>query len=250
MARHHRLSPSGSDRWSTCTMSVFLTLKNNLKSTSSIYAEEGTFLHDMIYRQLTRQLNPSLYNMREIMDVNSALQMFYNNQDFTPNKFLLKFEVFVNIKLLDMSITGTADVVGISKKRLLIVDWKFGKGLLVHVGNSMFLYALGVYQSLLSDEEQQDIEEFILCIIQPRYKTYPHYECIKLNRKELGEKLKPLLKAVKQIKNKHFEYHPSFSNCFFCPAKKICENSFNANEVTHKQAKDAFDLFQEAEPNF
>ena len=250
MARHHRLSPSGSDRWSTCTMSVFLTYKHNLKSKSSIYAEEGSHLHDMTYRQLTRQLNANLYSNKDIEDVNSALQMFYNNQDFKPIESLLKFEVFLNIKLKSFSITGTADVVGLSKNKLLIVDWKYGKGILVHIGYSMFLYAIGAYQSLLSDEEQKDIDEFVLCIIQPRYKTYPNYECVSINKKELGQKIQPLMQAITRIRNKEFEYSPSFNNCFFCPAKPICKNRFNINEISEETARDMFEEFAKDESTF
>ena len=245
MARHHRLGPSSSDRWSTCTKSVEMTLEHNLQGISSSYAEEGSYLHDVTYRQLTNQWTEEQETALlpgYATAIRNALQMFYSNMFFSPDDYLLKYEVFLNMHINKTMITGTADIIGLSKNRILVVDWKYGQGYKVHIGNSLYLYALGAYQSLLSDKEQKDIELFDLAIIQPRYKTGPHFDVDILTKQQLTKKLLPMHQALTRIRNKQFEFVPSYGNCIFCPAKHMCHYQY----VGGYNKAETDDIFKEA----
>ncbi|WP_026561414.1 DUF2800 domain-containing protein [Bacillus sp. J37] len=175
MSDHAVLSASGSHRWLNCLPSARLELE--FENSESNAAAEGTAAHALCEHKLKKALHMrskrpvSSYNTDEMEEHSDAYVEFVMEQ-FELAKQSCTDPLILIEQRLDFSCYvpqgfGTGDCIIIGDKKLHIIDFKYGMGVLVDaVGNpQMKLYALGaleIYDSLY------DIEEVSMTVFQPR----------------------------------------------------------------------------------
>ncbi len=161
MSTHSKIGASSMSRWSKCAGSV--RMSEGLSSPSSSYADEGTKAHEIAALILTNKPD----------DVDCDSEMFEAISVYT--EFIQKEshgnEVLIEQKF-DLSaifhgLYGTADAViydSISKT-LKVVDFKYGRGILIEPENNMQLMYYGLGALLHTAYPASFIE---LVIVQPR----------------------------------------------------------------------------------
>lgn len=175
MSNHAVLSASGSHRWLHCLPSARLELEFENKESNA--AAEGTAAHALCEHKLRKALHMrskrpvSDYNTDEMEEHSDAYVQFIMEQ-LEEAKQSCKDPLVLIEQRLDFSCYvpqgfGTGDCIIIADKKLHIIDFKYGMGVLVDVVENpqMKLYSLGaleIYDSLY------DIEEVSMTIFQPR----------------------------------------------------------------------------------
>lgn len=226
MSDHAVLSASGSHRWLNCLPSARLELE--FENSESNAAAEGTAAHALCEHKLKKALHMrskrpvSVYNSDE-MEEHSDTYVEFVMEQFELAKQSCTDPLILIEQRLDFSCYvpqgfGTGDCIIIGDKKLHIIDFKYGMGVLVDaVGNpQMKLYALGaleIYDSLY------DIEEVSMTIFQPRRENVSTWTIPVKELKDWAEnELKP--KAKKAYEGEG-DYLPG-EWCTFCRAAVKC----------------------------
>lgn len=236
---HALITASGSARWIACPPSV--KLEQQFPDTTSEAAREGTLAHEIceikarqkLFRKgdagfiaksvATRELN----KLRKDPLYADEMEEFTDGYAEELDLQALEFQESPHIALetrLDLTDWipegfGTADCIMIGGDKLLIVDFKYGKGVRVEAeGNTqMQLYALGAWKKF---SLVYDIKQVRMVIIQPRLSVNPsvwdtaieELLCFGAYAKERAE-----LAAKGEG-----EYNPGEIQCRFCRAKQQC----------------------------
>lgn len=176
-SEHARLSASASHRWMNCPPSALLC--EAVPDETSDYAKEGTCAHSLCEFKLRRALG------QQAADPTEDLDFFSSEMDECSDEYVafiieaLEEErkagrnplVLIEQRLDFSSYVpegfGTGDAQIITDGRLHIIDFKYGKGVLVEAqeNSQMMLYALGACEMLGSLYE---IDEITMTIFQPR----------------------------------------------------------------------------------
>lgn len=226
MAEHAVLSASSSHRWLNCIPSARLELE--FENNSSSAAEEGTAAHALCEHKLKKALHMrskrpvSDYNSDEMEESTDTYAEFVIEQ-FEAAKQDCKDPIVLIEQRLDFSCYvpdgfGTGDCLIISDKRLHIIDFKYGMGVLVEAENNpqMKLYALGaleIYDSLY------DIEEVSMTIFQPRRENVSTWTIPVSKLKEwAANELKPKAKKAYDGEGEYI----TGEWCTFCRAAVKC----------------------------
>jgi hypothetical protein len=226
MSDHAVLSASGSHRWLNCLPSARLELE--FENNESNAAAEGTAAHALCEYKLKKALHMrskrpvSTYNNDEMEEHSDAYVEFVMEQ-FELAKQSCTDPLILIEQRLDFSCYvpqgfGTGDCIIIGDKKLHIIDFKYGMGVLVDAVDNpqMKLYALGaleIYDSLY------DIEEVSMTIFQPRRENVSTWTIPVKELKDWAEnELKP--KAKKAYEGEG-DYLPG-EWCTFCRAAVKC----------------------------
>ena len=226
MSDHAVLSASGAHRWLNCLPSARLELEfiNNESSA----AAEGTAAHALCEHKLKKALHMrskrpvSVYNSDEMEEHSDAYVEFVMEQLELAKQSCTDPLILIEQRL-DFSCYvpqgfGTGDCIIIADKKLHIIDFKYGMGVLVDAVDNpqMKLYALGaleIYDSLY------DIEEVSMTIFQPRRENVSTWTIPVKELKDWAEnELKP--KAKKAYEGEG-DYLPG-EWCTFCRAAVKC----------------------------
>ena len=224
--KHAILSASSSHRWLHCNPSARLEQEFEDRETEA--AAEGTAAHALCEHKLRRALRLqakkpiSPYDCEE-MDIHTDGYVQCVMETVTEVRQLCADRIINIEQRLDFSCYvldgfGTGDCVIISDQTLHIIDFKYGRGVLVEAENNpqMMLYALGalhVYDSLY------DIEEVAMTVYQPRRENISTWTIPVCELKAWAENtLKP--KAALAYEGKG-EYIPG-PWCTFCRAAVKC----------------------------
>ena len=229
---HALLSASSSKQWLHCPPSV--RLQEGFPNESSVYAEEGTFAHEVceykvrkyLHERVTRPQSEEFYTeeIDQITDV-YAEYVIRTIEDMkrTGCEPLVLVEERVDYSHIASSGFGTADMLIIGKdengKGLLhICDFKTGQGVYVDCDHNsqMMLYALG---GLAAYGYIYEIETVRMTIIQPRLDNISTFECSRKELEDWGESIRPIAKMAYEGKG---EQHPG-DWCRFCRAKPVCK---------------------------
>ncbi len=237
MAKHARLSPSSADRWLTCTASV--ALEEKMPSTTSVYAEEGTFAHELA--EYSAKYAVGMIGKREFNKELKKLKVndFYSNdmQDYVDEySFLIKgiyeditkncsdafceFEVALDLTKYVPEGFGTGDCLIIAEPALYVIDLKYGKGVEVSAQNNsqLKLYALGALERY---KALYDIKEVVTYIVQPRLSNIDNASYTVEELEDWGNSVvKPNAKAAFDGTG---TYKPSEKACRFCKASGECK---------------------------
>lgn len=229
---HALLSASGSKQWLHCPPSV--RLQENFPNESSVYAEEGTFAHEICEYKVRKYLHERVkrpqseeFDTEEIEQITDVYAEFVisiiekmRENGCEPLAFV---EERVDYSHIAPSGFGTADMLIIGKdengKGLLhVCDFKTGKGVFVDADHNsqMMLYALG---GLAAYGFLYDIEIVRMSIIQPRLDNISTFECSRQELEDWGESIKPTALLAFEGKG---EQHPG-DWCRFCRAKPVCK---------------------------
>ena len=226
MSDHAVLSASGAHRWLNCLPSARLELE--FVNNESSAAAEGTAAHALCEHKLKKALRMrskrpvSVYNSDEMEEHSDAYVEFVMEQLELAKRSCTDPLILIEQRL-DFSCYvpqgfGTGDCIIIADKKLHIIDFKYGMGVLVDAVNNpqMKLYALGaleIYDSLY------DIEEVYMTIFQPRRENVSTWTIRVEDLKAWAEKeLKP---RAKKAYDGEGEYLPG-EWCTFCRAAVKC----------------------------
>lgn len=226
MSDHAVLSASGAHRWLNCLPSARLELE--FVNNESSAAAEGTAAHALCEHKLKKALHMrskrpvSVYNSDEMEEHSDAYVEFVMEQLELAKQSCTDPLILIEQRL-DFSCYvpqgfGTGDCIIIADKKLHIIDFKYGMGVLVDAVDNpqMKLYALGaleIYDSLY------DIEEVFMTIFQPRRENVSTWTIRVEDLKAWAEKeLKP---KAKKAYDGEGEYLPG-EWCTFCRAAVKC----------------------------
>ena len=228
---HALLSASSSKQWLHCPPSV--RLQERFPNESSIYAEEGTFAHEVceykvrkyLHERVTRPQSEAFYT-EEIDQITDVYAEFVISviEDMKRRgcEPLVLVEERVDYSHIAPSGFGTADLLIIGKdengKGLLhVCDFKTGQGVFVNADHNsqMMLYALG---GLAAYGYIYEIETVRMTVIQPRLDNISTFECSRKELEDWGESIRPIAKMAYEGKGKQ---KPG-DWCRFCRAKPVC----------------------------
>jgi len=239
MRKHAILSASGAHRWLECTPSA--RLEEDIAEKTSVYAEEGTFMHELAELHLSLYLNrlsklkfnKKLKEMKQnefyTEEIENAVQAYVDivveriNEASKDSLILLEEQVDFSSWVPEGF--GTSDVLIISNNTIEVIDLKGGRGVKVdaHDNPQMRLYALGAVNGF---GILYDIDKIIMTIIQPRLDSISTDEISLDELLEWGEMIvKP--KAEMAFKGEG-EYKAS-DHCRFCGVKAICRARADEN---------------------
>ena len=229
---HALLSASSSKQWLHCPPSV--RLQENFPNESSVYAEEGTFAHEICEYKVRKYLHERVkrpqseeFDTEEIEQITDVYAEFVisiieqmKENGCEPLAFV---EERVDYSHIAPSGFGTADMLIIGKDEqgrgiLHVCDFKTGAGVFVDADHNsqMMLYALG---GLAAYGFLYDIEIVRMSIIQPRLDNISTFECSHQELEDWGESIKPTALLAFEGKG---EQHPG-DWCRFCRAKPVCK---------------------------
>ena len=189
---HSELGPSSSERWLKCTPSAMLSAQ--FQDKPSVYAEEGTFLHELCELKLHRYLGDMTKDVIERQYAEHRDNDFYSDEAEEVTDVYVNhcIEVIEAIRLscpdpyiavehrLDFSEYvpdgfGTGDFIAIADGVIEVIDFKGGRGVRVNADHNsqLMLYGLG---ALLEFDPLYDIKTVRMTIVQPRLQNISSFE--------------------------------------------------------------------------
>lgn len=241
MKAHAKLSPSAASRWLQCTASA--TVEQNYPSTSTTYAEEGTFAHSLAelctryalreitkpeYKKKLKAMAESDHFTREMLDYCEDYaayikEKYHQLKKKCPDAFV-ELEVRLDLTSIIPEGFGTADCIIIAEPKMWVIDFKYGKGVKVEAeGNQqMEIYGLGAMEKY---KALYDIRTVGMAIVQPRLGGISESEIDAGALRAWGViHIQPFAKEAFEGPG-HFR--PSEEACRFCKAKKDCKARAN-----------------------
>lgn len=221
-AEHSRYSPSSAERRLACPPS--LLLEEQFPNESSIYTNEGSAAHAWAEYKLKKALkirskkpvsNYHSDEMDEMTDIYVEYCLAVIEKCKDPQILIeqrLDFSDYVEGGF------GTGDLVIVADGVLNVIDFKYGRGVIVSAEKNPQMMIYGLSAISLFDM-LYDIEKVVMTIIQPRVDNFSTYE---MKVEELlawaEEELKP--KALQAL-NGEGEFCAG-EHCRFCRAKNQC----------------------------
>ena len=247
---HTVASPSALHRLMRCPGSAVLC--KSVPEQSSKYAEEGTLFHSVMEYILKSKLGEQVTNkwvrmyietystivlekeaVDEMVDCVQGAIEWFNLNFVNANRIIAETRLPMYYSDRDY---GTADVIVLFDDRLVIVDWKYGKGVDVSPNNNpqLISYAVSALKYLSSQGiDIRKFKEIETIIYQPRIYTGETVKSYKYAMQELVQQSKIIKEAVdkvyalysKSVNSKIVKENLSASDeaCKFCPAKMICK---------------------------
>lgn len=176
MAAHAILSPSGAERWLTCTPSA--RLEEKFPESTSTYAEEGTLAHEVA--ELILRDEPDFKKKLDALKKSERGKKYYSDalyghadefaefvrRNCTGEHFLF-VEQKLNVSKYIPEGFGTGDAIVFKEGEMFFDDLKYGQGVKVSAVNNkqLMIYALGALDQF---GFMYDITHVTLSIFQPR----------------------------------------------------------------------------------
>lgn len=224
---HALLSPSGAHRWMNCHRSV--QLEQMFQDTTSDAAREGTLAHEICERKLHHEIwedlkGHELYQQEmdhytdEYVDAIDAARIAFKKEPYMSVETKLDLSGWIPGGF------GTADCILIGDDTIVVIDFKYGKGVPVFADHNeqMMIYALGAMArySLLFDFHTVRLQ-----IIQPRIDNNSTWECSVDELIGFGERVK----IAAQLALKAEEDAVPGDWCRFCRARQKCRARADEN---------------------
>lgn len=225
--QHAVCSASASKMWINCPPSARLQLL--YPEETSIYAEEGSFVHELceykvkkhLHRRMTRPQSEEFES--EEAENNSdiyleTIESFEEQMKADHGSCMVLVEERLDFSNIVPQGFGTGDCVLVSPGELHICDYKNGKGVFVdaHENSQMQLYALGAVRAY---DFIYDFKTVSMTIIQPRLENISTYTISKDELIAWGEKIKPIARMAYEGKGEQ----KCGDWCRFCKAKAQCQ---------------------------
>ena len=236
---HALLSPSSAHRWMTCTPSA--QLEAQFPDTTSSAAAEGTLAHEiceikarqkffqktdigyMAKNVATRELNKLRKDPLFQDEMEGYTDDYVSELDCQALGFTERPHIALETKL-DLTEWipdgfGTADCIMIGGDKLLVADFKYGKGVKIAAEDNpqMQIYALGAWKKF---SLVYQIKRVVMMIIQPRLSVNPEIweESIE-DLLDFGESVKGLAQMAAAGEG---DFVPGDEQCRFCRARERC----------------------------
>ena len=243
MLHSHIVGGSTASRVVNCPGSVALVAKMPPKPSSG-FADRGNLLHDAIALMLEEKIDSPIgmtYNGQEITPELAAEKLsvawdLLNEVD--PDKTMeYMVETSVNFGDLLPGVFGSADLLGRIGDRAIVLDWKFGDGVMVDAEENMqgMFYAAAAMRTPAAQWIFEGVSEVEIVIVQPpmirRWVTT--VERIKAFEQQL----------VAAVKRSKFSDAPVVTgkHCRWCSAKPICPQMTGAVDRAVRQSLQAID---------
>ena len=230
---HAILSASSSKQWLNCPPSA--RLQEQFPNESSVYAEEGTFMHEVceykvrhgyLHDRMEKPQSEEFYT-EEVEQVTDVYAEFVISVIEDMKRSGCEPLVLVEEKLDYSNIApggfGTGDMVILGKTEdgkgiAHIIDFKGGKGVFVDANHNtqMMLYALG---ALNAYGYIWDIQLIRMSIVQPRLENIGTYEMTADELIAWGESIRETAKMAFEGKGEQ----KAGDWCRFCRAKPVCK---------------------------
>ena len=227
MAKHSAIvGGSTASRVIKCPASVALVAKMPPKP-SSKYADEGTLLHNAIAEVLEKQLPPEamlgfkykdLVLTQELLD-NKLLPALTLLNEIDPDAEM-QFAVESEVDFGDYlpGVFGSADLIGRIDNKAIVLDWKFGSGVIVNAEENYqgMFYAAAAMRTDKTKWAFEGATEVEIIIVQP-----PEMRRWVTTLQRIAEFEMQLALAVKEAGRKEARME-SGSHCRWCAAKPTC----------------------------
>jgi hypothetical protein len=211
---------------------------------SSEYADTGTLLHNVIADILDRNTHPDDHlgqtyksiTLTPALRDDKLLPALRALDEIDPNKEIeYVVETIVGFGDLLPGVFGSADFIGRKGNRAIMLDWKFGDGVMVEVEENpqLLFYTAAAMRTPEAAWAFEGAEEIECIIVQPprvkRWVTTP--ERVQLFEREL-------FAAVKEAQRPDARLAAG-DHCRWCAAKPICPIMTGAVErALHRSLKD------------
>ncbi len=237
---HALLGPSSASRWMACPPSARLC--ESVEEKESDYAKEGSLAHEIGEIKLKRKLMPHVLSAQKFGALMKKLKEHglyqeemqgYTDEyvDFVMESYcgsettpFIAIEQKVSFEEYVPGGFGTADCILIYGDTLHVIDFKYGKGVLVQAeeNKQMLLYALGAYLEYNFLYEFKNIK---MSIVQPRLNNIDSWECSIDYLLEFAELAKEK-GALADIGDGEFN---AGEHCKFCGIKISCRERAERN---------------------
>ena len=223
--QHALLSASSSKQWLHCPPSA--RLQENFPNESSVYAEEGTWAHELCEYKVKKYLHQRMkrpqsdFLTEEIDALTDVYAEFVISTIEEMKKehgtVLALVEERLDYSHIAPSGFGTGDMVMLAPGVLHIADFKTGSGVFVDADHNsqLMLYALG---ALHAYDYLFNVQTVSMTIVQPRLENISTFTCTKQELLDWAESIRPIAKMAFEGKG---EQHPG-DWCKFCRAKAMC----------------------------
>ena len=203
---------------------------------SSKYADEGTLLHNIISEYLERDNVPlqsfvdEKFTM-ELMEEKLLPALDLLNEIDPNNELVYKVESRVGIGDLLPGVFGSTDLLGRIGDRAIVLDWKFGDGVVVTAeeNEQLMFYAAAAMRTPETAWVFEGASEIELIIVQP-----PVMRRWVTTRDRIAQFERELVRAVKTAQTPDAPLAQG-DHCRWCAAKPICPQMTGAVDRAIKQ---------------
>lgn len=234
-SKHAILSASSSHRWIACPPSALECAK--LPDASSEFAKQGTDAHRLSEYKLKKSLGEKVHNPQkrlayfdEEMDESSNDYAQFVMEKLATAKERCKDPMVMVEQHLDFSRWvpegfGTGDCLIVSDDTLVIIDYKYGLGVLVEAEKNpqMMCYALGALELF---DGIYDIKNVEMTIFQPRRVNVSTYV---ISKNDLLSWAEEVLRPVAELAAKGEGEYRAGDHCRFCKIKATCRKRAEYN---------------------
>ena len=228
---HAKLSASSSARWLACPPSALLNAQ--VSDTASDFAREGTCAHELAEYKVNKFLGHNVRDPTENLDffdtemaecTDSYLQ-YITEEMAKYRKPVVMVEQRLNFSSYVPDGFGTGDCIIITDEVLTVIDFKYGKNVLVSAENNsqMMLYALGALDMF---GILYDFKEIRMVIFQPRMENVSEYT---ISVEKLLEWAENTLKPTAQLAAEGKGEFQVGEHCRFCKVKATCRKRAEHN---------------------
>lgn len=229
-----------------CPGSVALVQKMPPKP-SSEYADKGTLLHNVISEILGKDLPWDQFIGTKYNDQVLTQELFDEKivgalaalDEIDPHK-QLEYEVETRVGFGDLlpGVFGSTDLVGRMGSRAVVLDWKFGDGVVVDAEENpqLMFYAAACMRTEEAKWAFEGVNEVELIIVQP-----PMIKRWVTTKERIKQFEKELVMAVHEAQKPDAKLQHG-DHCRWCAAKPICPKMTGAVDRALKTQLDQVDL--------
>jgi hypothetical protein len=231
---------STAKRVMNCPGSVALSAKMPAKP-SSEHADRGTLLHNAISAILEDQnvdVIGSVYEgqvlTQDLYDEKIMVALSLLDQVDPDKEMLYEVETRVGFGDLLPGVFGSTDLVGRIGSRAIVLDWKFGDGVVVDAeeNDQLMFYAAAAMRTEAAAWAFDGATEIECIIVQP-----PMIRRWTTTKERIAQFERDLVKAVKQAQSPDAVLRMG-DHCRWCAAKPICPKmTGEVDRLVHTQIK-------------
>lgn len=217
---HAKLSPSSAARWMTCPGSVILC--EGLEDRSSKAADEGTMMHLVASECLAQNLDAAADFESLTPEQAQSVQTYVDNVRAivaaTGGILLVEQSLPIDHMTGEEGATGTADAVILTPDEFIVIDAKFGRGVVVDVVENaqLMMYAHAAYVEFGHAYSPTRVR---MIVDQPRLGALSEWTISVPELEEFATKVRDATWAI----GLHDEtLNPSPKACQWCRAKATC----------------------------
>ena len=228
---HAKLSASSSARWLACPPSALLNAK--VADTASDFAREGTCAHELAEYKVNKFLGHNVRDPTENLDFfdgemaecTDSYVQYIAEETAKYHQPVVMVEQRLDFSAYVPGGFGTGDCIIVADETLTVIDFKYGKNVLVSAesNSQMMLYALGALDLF---DILYDITEIKMVIFQPRMQNVSEYTMTVSDLLNWAEHtLKPTAALAAEGKG---EFQVG-EHCRFCKVKATCRKRAEHN---------------------